>query len=196
MLVLRATAPPALMLPQFKLRFLTQLSVSPPPPPITTMSTEPDVLEPMDPDETINFNDDDGYGDGEELLDELLADESVADATGGEPAADTINGDESTNPTAGGTVASHPADDAIEAALVDVQLHPSLAGKTVREKINFYKRNETKDNPRPPDSYFIQQEKEFPEFDFENCQGGGYEEDEEEESSSSSQSRTQHSKGN
>ena len=119
------------------------------------MSTEPDVLEPMDPDETINFNDNDGYG--KELLDELLADESVADATGGEPAADTINGDESTNPTAGGTVASHPADDAIEAAFVDVQLHSSLAGKTVREKINWYKRNETKDNPRPPDSYFIQQ---------------------------------------
>ena len=41
------------------------------------MSTEPDVLEPMDPDENINFNDDDG--DGEELLDELLVDESVAD---------------------------------------------------------------------------------------------------------------------
>ena len=89
------------------------------------MSAETDhVLEPMDPDETINFNDDDGYGDGEELLDELLADESVADATGGEPAADAINGDESTNPMGGGTV-THPDDDAMEAAVIDVQLHPS-----------------------------------------------------------------------
>ena len=74
----------------------------------------------MDPNEDIIFDDDDGDGDGDGET--LLADEFVADATGGdessprEPAADTINSDESTNPTACGTVASHPADDAIEAA--------------------------------------------------------------------------------
>ena len=79
------------------------------------MSTETDVLKPIDPDEDINFNDNDNDGNGKEIL----KDESVANVTGAdksslwELAANTINGDESTKPMVGGTVASLPADDEI-----------------------------------------------------------------------------------